>query len=143
MTEAWVTLATTDGYAVGALVLAQSLKASMTTKKLHCMVTTAVSQPLLEELRAVYDAVTTVNVFDSGDSVNLGLIGRPDLGVTFTKIHCWRLTQYTKCVFLDADCLVGIFKFRLLKFTIALYCCCLKKDLLLLNHFASQIFLLL
>ncbi|KHN80872.1 Glycogenin-1 [Toxocara canis] len=106
MTEAWVTLATTDGYAVGALVLAQSLKASMTTKKLHCMVTTAVSQPLLEELRAVYDAVTTVNVFDSGDSVNLGLIGRPDLGVTFTKIHCWRLTQYTKCVFLDADCLV-------------------------------------
>uniref|UniRef100_A0A915A7R9 glycogenin glucosyltransferase n=1 Tax=Parascaris univalens TaxID=6257 RepID=A0A915A7R9_PARUN len=106
MTEAWVTLATTDGYAVGALVLAQSLKASNTTRKLHCMVTNAVSQPLLEELRSVYDAVTTVNVFDSGDSVNLGLIGRPDLGVTFTKIHCWRLTQYTKCVFLDADCLV-------------------------------------
>uniref|UniRef100_F1L5I9 glycogenin glucosyltransferase n=1 Tax=Ascaris suum TaxID=6253 RepID=F1L5I9_ASCSU len=106
MTEAWVTLATTDGYAVGALVLAQSLKASNTTRKLHCMVTNAVSQPLLEELRSVYDAVTLVNVFDSGDSVNLGLIGRPDLGVTFTKIHCWRLTQYTKCVFLDADCLV-------------------------------------
>lgn len=46
MTEAWVTLATSDGYAVGALVLAHSLKAARTTKKLHCMVTTSVSQQL-------------------------------------------------------------------------------------------------
>nr|AXS78258.1 glycogenin-2 [Anisakis simplex] len=106
MTEAWVTLATTDGYAIGALVLAQSLKVCGTTRKLHCMITNAVSHPLVEELKSVFDAVTVVNVFDSGDSVNLGLIGRPDLGVTFTKINCWRLTQYTKCVFLDADCLV-------------------------------------
>lgn len=34
------------------------------------------------------------------------MIGRPDLGVTFTKLHCWRLTQYTKAVFLDADTMV-------------------------------------
>jgi hypothetical protein len=27
------------------------------------------------------------------------------LGVTFTKIHAWALTQYAKCVFLDADTL--------------------------------------
>ncbi|CAG2172921.1 unnamed protein product [Oppiella nova] len=31
---------------------------------------------------------------------------RPELGVTLSKIHCWRLTQYKKCVFLDADCLI-------------------------------------
>lgn len=28
---------------------------------------------------------------------------RSDLGITFTKIHCWRLVQFRKCVFLDAD----------------------------------------
>ncbi|KAM3727240.1 Glycogenin-1 [Dirofilaria immitis] len=106
MTEAWVTLATSDGYAVGALVLAHSLKAQQTSKKLHCMVTTGVSQQLRDNLAATFDAINVVNVLDSEDTVNLRLIGRPDLGVTFTKIHCWRLTQYSKCVFLDADCLV-------------------------------------
>lgn len=49
-----------------------------------------------------------VDVLNSEDTVNLRLIGRPDLGVTFTKIHCWRLTQYSKCVFLDADCVVSL-----------------------------------
>ena len=38
---------------------------------------------------------------------NLALIGRPDLGVTFTKLACWRLTQYEKAVFVDADTLVS------------------------------------
>ncbi|VDM95612.1 unnamed protein product [Thelazia callipaeda] len=106
MTEAWVTLATSDGYAVGALVLAHSLRASKTTRKLHCMITSGVSQPLREELEQTFDAVNLVSVMDSEDTTNLNLINRPDLGVTFTKIHCWRLTQYSKCVFLDADCLV-------------------------------------
>ncbi|VDK47449.1 unnamed protein product [Gongylonema pulchrum] len=59
-----------------------------------------------DELEATFDEVNVVNVLDSEDTTNLRLIGRPDLGVTFTKIYCWRLTQYTKCVFLDADCLV-------------------------------------
>ncbi|KAF7649014.1 hypothetical protein LDENG_00148520 [Lucifuga dentata] len=31
---------------------------------------------------------------------------RPDLGVTFAKLHCWTLTHYSKCVFLEADTLV-------------------------------------
>ncbi|VDO35973.1 unnamed protein product [Onchocerca flexuosa] len=106
MTEAWVTLATSDGYAIGALVLAHSLKVQHTTKQLHCMVTSGVSQQLREELAATFDAISMVDVLNSEDTANLRLIGRPDLGVTFTKIHCWRLTQYSKCVFLDADCLV-------------------------------------
>lgn len=44
---------------------------------------------------------------ESGDSLRLTSLGRPELGVTFTKIHCWTLTQYSKCVFLDADTLVS------------------------------------
>ena len=47
-----------------------------------------------------------VDVLNSNDSVNLALLKRPELGITFTKLHCWRLEQFTKCVFLDADCLV-------------------------------------
>jgi len=43
---------------------------------------------------------------NSDDPESLALIGRPDLGLTFTKLHAWRLTQYDKCVFLDADTLV-------------------------------------
>ena len=43
---------------------------------------------------------------DSSDAANLELLGRPDLSITFTKLNCWRLTQYKKCVFMDADALV-------------------------------------
>jgi lipopolysaccharide biosynthesis glycosyltransferase len=103
---AWVTLATTDGYAVGALVLAHSLRNIKTQHKLHVLYTSGVSSNLRNQLKEVYDDSTEVNVLDSGDEENLALIGRPDLGVTFTKLHCWRLVQYGKCVFLDADTFV-------------------------------------
>ncbi|KAJ1346993.1 Glycogenin-1, variant 2 [Parelaphostrongylus tenuis] len=106
MSEAWVTLATNDGYAQGALVLAHSLKASGTIKKLHCMVTNYVSDRLRAELEAQFDEVSHVDVMDSNDHENLALINRPDLGVTFTKLNCWRLVQYNKAVFLDADTMV-------------------------------------
>lgn len=58
-----------------------------------------------DHLRSVYDLVEVVDVLNSNDDVNLELLKRPELGVTFTKLHCWRLVQFQKCVFLDADCL--------------------------------------
>jgi glycogenin glucosyltransferase len=70
------------------------------------MITDNVTQGLRDQLAAVFDHVEVVNLLNSEDTVNLALLNRPDLGVTFTKLHCWRLTQYSKCVFLDADCLV-------------------------------------
>lgn len=57
-------------------------------------------------LNGVFDVVTEVNILDSEDAAHLALLDRPELGITFTKIHCWKLTQFTKCVFLDADTLV-------------------------------------
>ena len=60
-----------------------------------------------DQLLYAYDAVVHVDVLDSHDAANLKLLGRPELGPTFTKLQCWRLTQYTKCVFLDADTLVS------------------------------------
>ncbi|XP_066266655.1 glycogenin-1-like isoform X2 [Branchiostoma lanceolatum] len=104
--EAFVTLVTNDSYSFGALVLGQSLRAVHTTRKLAIMVTPLVSDNVREQLSKVYDDVHTVDVVDSGDTEKLALLSRPELGITFTKLHCWRLTNYTKAVFLDADTMV-------------------------------------
>ncbi|KAF4530006.1 hypothetical protein B566_EDAN009182 [Ephemera danica] len=104
--QAWVTLATNDSYSLGAMVLAHSLRRAGTSRRLSVLVTRGVTEPMQEQLRAAFDEVRVVDVLDSKDTVNLGLLSRPDLGVTFTKLHCWRLTHYSKCVFLDADTLV-------------------------------------
>lgn len=58
-------------------------------------------------LETVFDEVILVNVLDSGDSAHLALMKRPELGVTLTKLHCWELTQFSKCVFMDADTMVS------------------------------------
>lgn len=58
-------------------------------------------------LEKVFDEVILVNVLDSGDSAHLALMKRPELGVTLTKLHCWELTQFSKCVFMDADTMVS------------------------------------
>ncbi|XP_046450348.1 glycogenin-1-like isoform X2 [Daphnia pulex] len=104
--EAWVTLATNDSYAVGALVLAHSLKSANTTRPLVVMITDQVSTAMRDRLGAVSCLVQEVNVMDSHDSAHLALLARPELGITFTKLHCWALTAFSKCVFLDADTLV-------------------------------------
>jgi glycogenin glucosyltransferase len=58
--KAWVTLATTDGYAVGALVLAHSLRNVNTANKLHVMFTAGVSAELRAQLQQVFDDFTEV-----------------------------------------------------------------------------------
>jgi len=106
MTEAWVTLATNDSYSMGALTLAASLRGAGTSRQLAVMVTQGVSPPILAALEEAFDQVVRVESLDSGDAAHLALLERPELGVTFTKIRCWSLTQFTKAVFLDADTLV-------------------------------------
>ncbi|XP_050073108.1 AF4/FMR2 family member lilli [Anopheles maculipalpis] len=103
---AWVTLATNDSYSLGALVVAHSLKRVHTVHQLAVLITPGVSEAMKTKLRAVFNVVEEVNLLDSKDEANLALLKRPELGVTFTKLHCWRLTQFEKCVFLDADTLV-------------------------------------
>lgn len=75
-----------------------------------------------QQIEAVFDDVKLVDVLDSKDQAHLALMSRPELGVTFTKLHCWTLTNYEKCVFLDADTLVsdnwfGFFFFLLIRRT--------------------------
>ncbi|XP_049918174.1 glycogenin-1-like isoform X2 [Epinephelus moara] len=104
--EAFVTLATNDSYAKGAMVLGQSLRSHNTTRKLVALIGPHVADQCRDVLSSIFDEVCVVDVMDSGDAAHLALMKRPDLGVTFTKLHCWTLTQYSKCVFLDADTLV-------------------------------------
>jgi len=59
-----------------------------------------------DQLLYAFDALVHVDILDSQDAANLQLLGRPELGLTFTKLQCWRLTHYSKCVFMDADTLV-------------------------------------
>uniref|UniRef100_A0AAG5DMS4 glycogenin glucosyltransferase n=1 Tax=Anopheles atroparvus TaxID=41427 RepID=A0AAG5DMS4_ANOAO len=103
---AWVTLATNDSYSLGALVVAHSLKRVHTVHQLAVLITPGVSEAMKTKLRNVFNVVEEVNLLDSKDEANLALLKRPELGITFTKLHCWRLTQFEKCVFLDADTLV-------------------------------------
>lgn len=58
------------------------------------------------QLLRVWDQLVDVVELNSGDAESLALLSRPELGVTFTKVNAWQLTQYSKCVFLDADTLV-------------------------------------
>lgn len=93
---------------MGSLVLAQSLRKANTVHQLAVLVTPGVTAHMKEKLQATFDVVEQVNVLDSKDAAHLALLQRPELGVTFTKLHCWRLTQFEKCVFLDADTYVRI-----------------------------------
>ncbi|XP_070606978.1 glycogenin-2 isoform X3 [Erythrolamprus reginae] len=104
--QAFVTLATNDVYCHGALVLGQSLRNHKTSRRLAILITPQVSKEMRAALRTIFDSVIDVKEIDSNDSVHLTLLKRLELGVTFTKLHSWTLTQYSKCVFMDADTLV-------------------------------------
>ncbi|XP_076804000.1 glycogenin-1-like isoform X1 [Clavelina lepadiformis] len=101
--EAFVTLATNNSYSQGAMVLAQSLRRHGTLKEIVVLVTPQISLDVRHKLETLFDRVVLVDVMDSEDEAHLSLLNRPELGVTFTKFHCWNLTEYNKCVFMDAD----------------------------------------
>jgi len=109
MTDAYVTLVTSDNYVSGAVTLAHSLRLSGTNRKIVCMVTPEVSpgsKDYLLDPGHLYDELITVEPFNSFDSENLNLLGRPELGITLTKINVWNLLQFRYVVFIDADAMV-------------------------------------
>jgi len=74
--EAYVTLATNDVYAVGAMVLAYSLRATCTTRQLVAMVTPEVSPAMREVMTQFFDVIFDVSPIDSNDFDNLSLLNR-------------------------------------------------------------------
>ncbi|BGP14989.1 hypothetical protein JCM10213_007207 [Rhodosporidiobolus nylandii] len=56
--------------------------------------------------RAQFDQVVGVEPIATESLDELNLLGRRDLALALTKLHLFRLTQYDKILFLDADTLV-------------------------------------
>ncbi|KAI8928943.1 nucleotide-diphospho-sugar transferase [Entophlyctis helioformis] len=108
MTFAYVTLLTSESYLPGALVLARSLRRTSTPHPLVVLVTPDVGAAASAVLARVYDVVTPVDALHTTSAANLALLGRPDLGATFTKLHVFdpAVVPYDRIVFLDADTLV-------------------------------------
>lgn len=87
-------------------MLGRSLQIQNTSRKLVVLIGPHVTDPSKAVLHKIFDEVRLVDVLDSRDCAHLAMLKRPDLGVTFTKLHCWTLTHFSKCVFMDADTLV-------------------------------------
>ena len=116
-------MVTNNQYAHGAITLGRSLRDTQTERKLCLMITDQVSEDMRSvsicinlhiniplccrgQLRNEWDEIIVIEELTSGDQESLELLQRPELGVTFSKIHAWRLIHYTKCVFLDADTMI-------------------------------------
>lgn len=47
-------------------------------------------------LAQTLDSLISVERLDSKDALNLDALKRPELGITFTKLHAWALSEYEK-----------------------------------------------
>ncbi|KAI9339896.1 glycogenin [Obelidium mucronatum] len=109
---AFVTLITSDSYVEGAITLAYSIRAvHISTHDTIVLVppNTLSAAPLARLYRA-FHKVVYIPILKSGSAYNdakhLQLLGRPELDVTYTKIHVFNpdiLPGYDRIMFLDAD----------------------------------------
>lgn len=104
--KAYVTLVTNNSYINGAIVLGYSLRNYNTSHLIICLVTSEVDAAYIAQLSKVFDHVIKIPKLDSHDSKRLDLLGRPELGITFSKLHVWNMTWLSQILFLDADTLV-------------------------------------
>ncbi|KAH9937297.1 uncharacterized protein B0H18DRAFT_969981 [Fomitopsis serialis] len=111
---AFVSLVTSDHYLPGALAVAAALKdlhptpakAPEVNFQTVCLVTPeSIDVSTIKLLRRAFNVVIGVELIEQEDEKGLQLLGRPDLSHVLTKLHIFRLTQYQKIIFLDADVL--------------------------------------
>ena len=103
--NAWVTLLTKPGYLPGVRTLRASLERSGSAYPLVVMVTEDIDadarQLLLDDGCRLVDVQPLRLAQDSGDGY-----ANARFAEVWTKLAVWRLTQYERVVFLDADMLV-------------------------------------
>ncbi|KDR85446.1 hypothetical protein GALMADRAFT_54016 [Galerina marginata CBS 339.88] len=111
---AFVTLVSSDDYLNGALVQAAALRDVHPDPpappelpfQTVCLVTPeSVNVATVRQLRKAFDLVVGVEILEQDNPAGLKLLGRPDLTTVLTKLHVFRLTQFQKIIFLDADVL--------------------------------------
>ncbi|KAM0746485.1 nucleotide-diphospho-sugar transferase [Meredithblackwellia eburnea MCA 4105] len=107
-----VTLLTSDSYLPGALTAINSLldvegSTPANTFDTVCLVTPAsVGHDSIKAIEKVFSSVIGVEQITTQSWSELDLLGRKDLSASLTKLHLFRLTQYRKVIFLDADTLI-------------------------------------
>ncbi|KAH7965981.1 hypothetical protein HPB49_012373 [Dermacentor silvarum] len=104
--ESWVTLATDDTYAFGALVLGYSLREARTRYKLTVLVTRDVGAVMRHLLAQAFDDIEQVTLLRGRDPLGCPTREADGVACSYTKLHVWRLLHLSKGVFLDADTLV-------------------------------------
>ncbi|TEB38902.1 putative glycogenin [Coprinellus micaceus] len=112
---AFVTLVSSDAYLPGALAQVAALRDLHSPADTDgdspaaphvCLVTPeTVDVSTIKLLRKAFDLVVGVEILEDANERGLQLLGRPDLTTVLTKLHVFRLTQFSKLIFLDADVL--------------------------------------
>uniref|UniRef100_A0A131Z108 glycogenin glucosyltransferase n=1 Tax=Rhipicephalus appendiculatus TaxID=34631 RepID=A0A131Z108_RHIAP len=104
--QSWVTLATDDTYAFGALVLGYSLREARTRYKLTVLITRDVGAVMRHLLAQVFDDIQLVTLLRGRDPLGYPCREADGVSCSYSKLHVWRLQHISKGVFLDADTLV-------------------------------------
>ncbi|KAL1473846.1 hypothetical protein MTO96_038431 [Rhipicephalus appendiculatus] len=104
--QSWVTLATDDTYAFGALVLGYSLREARTRYKLTVLITRDVGAVMRHLLAQVFDDIQLVTLLRGRDPLGYPCREADGVSCSYSKLHVWRLQHLSKGVFLDADTLV-------------------------------------
>ena len=104
--HAFVTLVSSDSYLPGALAQVAALSDLHKNPFTVCLVTPeSLDVATIRALRKAFNLVVGVEILEQDNNHGLLLLGRPDLFAVLTKLHVFRLTQFSKIIFLDADVL--------------------------------------
>ena len=104
--HAFVTLVSSDSYLPGALAQVAALSDLHKNPFTVCLVTPeSLDVATIRSLRKAFNLVVGVEILEQDNNHGLLLLGRPDLTAVLTKLHVFRLTQFSKIIFLDADVL--------------------------------------
>ena len=104
--HAFVTLVSSDSYLTGALTQVAAISDLHSNPYTVCLVTPeSLDVSTIKSLRKAFNLVVGVEILEQDNNLGLRLLGRPDLTTVLTKLHVFRLTQFSKIIFLDADVL--------------------------------------
>ncbi|KAI8905886.1 nucleotide-diphospho-sugar transferase [Gorgonomyces haynaldii] len=108
MSRCFVTLLTSDNYLPGTLVLAKSLRKHSQLPIALLIGGDQVSDKTRLVCEKYFDRIVYAPILRSVDHKNLELLGRPELDVTFTKLHVFdpQILEFERVCFLDSDVLV-------------------------------------
>lgn len=110
MNYSYVTLLSDDSYIYGIILLQESLKRVNAQYPLEVLITSNVSQPILEIIHQLQLNYQIVKPIKSDALINYNKTIEPHFAKTWalclTKFEIFNLVQYDKIIFLDADIMV-------------------------------------